>query len=219
VLGDIDSEQEAVMKFACCPYMRMSVVFLAGILAGLGLQAWLAGSPEASASFAGNGPSAEDRVRKLKLKLPPVSEPTNTLVNAVQVGNLLFVSGTGGDGKRGRLVGPFGFPQPKEGVPQLILPIKTTEGQAAARLVGLQILSVVKQKLGSLNKVKRLVKTFGMVNSFPNFEEQPQVINGFSDLMVEVFGPEAGKGTRSAVGMSSLPGGIPVEIEAIFEVR
>jgi enamine deaminase RidA (YjgF/YER057c/UK114 family) len=143
-----------------------------------------------------------------------VNEPTNTYVNTVQVGKLLFVSGTGPgkvDGKPvvGRL---FGSINPKDS-------LSVEDGQAAARLVGLQILSVVKQKLGSLDKVKRLVRTFGMVNAAPDFKQHPKVINGFSDLMVEVFGPEAGKGARCAVGMSSLPGGIPVEIEAIFEVR
>jgi enamine deaminase RidA (YjgF/YER057c/UK114 family) len=199
------------MKFACCPYLKWSGILVAGVLAGMGLQAWLAASGLASA-IQEKGPSPEEQVRKLKLKLPSVSEPTNTLVNAVQVDNLLFVSGTGPgkvDGKP--VVGRLGD------WPVGTLAVK--QGQAAARLVGLQILSVVKQKLGSLDKVKRLVKTFGMVNAAPDFKQHPQVINGFSDLMVEVFGPEAGKGTRSAVGMSSLPGGIPVEIEAIFEVR
>src|SRR5439155_2502295 len=93
------------------------------------------------------------------------------------------------------------------------------EGRAVARSVGLQVLAVVKAELGSLDRVQRLVKTLGMVNAAPDFEQHPQVINGFSDLMVEVFGEEAGKGARSAVGMSSLPNGIPVEIEAIFQVR
>jgi len=195
------------MKFACCPYLRLSAVLVAGVVAGMGLQAWFAGSGQASAVQEKQDASAEEQVRKLKLKLPPVSEPTNTLVNAVQVGNLLFVSGTGPGTVNGNVViGRIG-------------PEDVKFGQATARLVGLQILSVVKQKLGSLDKVKRLVKTFGMVNAAPDFKQHPQVINGFSDLMVEVFGPEAGKGTRSAVGMSSLPGGIPVEIEAIFEVR
>jgi enamine deaminase RidA (YjgF/YER057c/UK114 family) len=199
------------MKLACCPYLKCSAVLVAGILAGMGWQAWFAGSGQARAVQEKNGPGPEEQVRKLKLKLPPVSEPTNTFVHTVQVGNLLFVSGTGPgkvDGKAvvGRL-GDFGGT------------LKVKEGQAAARLVGLQILSVVKQKLGSLDKVKRLVKAFGMVHAIPDFKQHPQVINGFSDLMVEVFGAEAGKGTRSAVGMSSLPNGIPVEIEAIFEVR
>jgi enamine deaminase RidA (YjgF/YER057c/UK114 family) len=91
-------------------------------------------------------------------------------------------------------------------------------GQAAARQTGLAILATVKAHLGSLDRVVRLVKTLGMVNSTPDFGEQPKVINGFSDLMKDVFG-EAGVGARSAVGMGALPGGIAVEIEAIFQVK
>jgi hypothetical protein len=93
------------------------------------------------------------------------------------------------------------------------------EAQAAARRVGLITLAAVRQELGSLDRVVRLVKVLGMVNATPDFKQQPQVINGFSDLMVEVFGARAGKGARSSVGMGSLPGGIPVEIESIFQVR
>jgi enamine deaminase RidA (YjgF/YER057c/UK114 family) len=92
-------------------------------------------------------------------------------------------------------------------------------GRAAARLVGLNILSTVRAELGSLDKVVRVVKTLGMVQATPDFTQHPQVIDGFSDLMVEVFGDRAGKGARSAVGMSSLPGGIPVEVEVVFQVR
>jgi enamine deaminase RidA (YjgF/YER057c/UK114 family) len=152
------------------------------------------------------GPEAQ--LRKLKLKLPAVTRPTNTLVSAVRVGDLLFVSGTGpskegGGTWKGRLGQDM----------------EVKEGRAAARSVGLNILAVVKAEVGSLDKVVRLVKTLGMVNAAPDFQQHPQVINGFSDLMVEVFGEEAGKGARSAVGMSSLPGGIPVEIEAIFQVK
>jgi enamine deaminase RidA (YjgF/YER057c/UK114 family) len=97
--------------------------------------------------------------------------------------------------------------------------MQVKDGQAAARDVGLRILGVVREELGSLDKVVRVVKTLGMVNATPDFKDHPQVINGFSDLMVEVFGAEAGKGARSAVGMSGLPGGIPVEVEIIFQVR
>jgi enamine deaminase RidA (YjgF/YER057c/UK114 family) len=93
------------------------------------------------------------------------------------------------------------------------------QGYAAARLVGLNVLSSVRSTLGSLDPVVRLVKVLGMVNCTPEFTQHPQVINGFSELMVEVFGEQAGKGARSAVGMSSLPSDIAVEIEAIFEVR
>jgi enamine deaminase RidA (YjgF/YER057c/UK114 family) len=92
------------------------------------------------------------------------------------------------------------------------------QGKAAARAVGLNILSTVKHTLGSLDKVKRLVKTLGMVNSTADFKGHPAVINGFSELMAEVFGEDAGVGARSAVGMAALPANIPVEIECIFEV-
>jgi enamine deaminase RidA (YjgF/YER057c/UK114 family) len=182
-------------------------LFAAGILVGMGLQAGL----ESGASSAAQeipAPSPETRVRDLKLKLPPVSRPTNTLVNTLRVGNFLYVSGTGPGKVDGKAV-----------VGRLGQDLDVAKGRAAARLVGLHMLSVVRAELGSLNYVQRLVKTFGMVNATPDFKQHPQVINGFSDLMVEVFGDDAGKGTRSAVGMSSLPGGIPVEIEAVFEVR
>ena len=93
------------------------------------------------------------------------------------------------------------------------------QGYAAARVVGLNVLSTVRSTLGSLDKVVRLVKVLGMVNCTSEFAQQPQVINGFSELVVEVFGEQSGKGARSAVGMGSLPSNIPVEIEAIFQVR
>lgn len=151
---------------------------------------------------------AEERVRQLKLELPAVAKSTNTLVPAVRVGDLLFISGHGPSQTDGKAV-----------VGKLGQDVDVKQGQAAARNIGLKILAVVRAEIGSLDKVVRLVKTLGMVNATPDFKQQPQVINGFSDLMVEVFGEQAGKGTRSAVGMGSLPGGIPVEIEAIFQVR
>ena len=152
--------------------------------------------------------SAEERLRKLKLELPPVGKPGATLVPAVRAGDMLYVSGHGPRKPDGSSV-----------VGKLGQNLDVKEGEAAARLVGLQVLSVIRKELGSLNKVVRLVKTLGMVNAAPDFKQQPQVINGFSNLMVEVFGEQAGKGARSAVGMGSLPGGIAVEIEAIFQVR
>jgi enamine deaminase RidA (YjgF/YER057c/UK114 family) len=152
---------------------------------------------------AGAAPGHEDRLRKLKLELPVVPRPAATLVPAVLAGDLLYVSGHGPGKVFGKLGKDFTLKQ----------------GRQAARQVGLVILSVVRAELGSLDRVVRLVKTLGMVNCTPDFKEQPQVINGFSDLMVEVFGAKAGKGARSAVGMAALPGGIPVEIEAIFQVR
>src|SRR5207244_1885915 len=93
------------------------------------------------------------------------------------------------------------------------------QAREAARLVGLTILAVVRAELGSLDKVVRLVKTLGMVNCTTDFTQQPEVVNGFSELMVQVFGDKAGKGTRSAVGMGSLPRGVPVEVEALFQVK
>jgi enamine deaminase RidA (YjgF/YER057c/UK114 family) len=177
----------------------------AGATAGLSFRA--RGSLSQAYAQAGS-PRAEDRVRQLKLELPAPARSANTLVPAVRVGELLYVSGHGpsrpdGSAWVGRLGADLNVPQ----------------GQQAARAVGLRILGVVRAELGSLDRVVRLVKTLGMVNCTPDFTQQPQVINGFSDLMVEVFGEQAGKGARSAVGMASLPGGIPVEVEAIFQVR
>ncbi len=179
-----------------------------GTVSGALLPRWWAEAPAPGAAAEPPAPTAEDRVRTLKLKLPPVAKPPNSLAAAVRVGDLLYVSGHGPgtvDGKP--VVGKVG----KE--------LTVKEGQAAARQVGLVVLSVVRGELGSLNKVVRLVKVLGMVNATADFRQHPQVINGFSDLLIEVFGERAGKGARSAVGMASLPGGIPVEIEAIFQVR
>jgi enamine deaminase RidA (YjgF/YER057c/UK114 family) len=195
----------AVGKFI--PLLRVGGPLGVGLLLGMALHAWSAGEPGAAAQAQAN-PGPEEQLRKLKIELPAVSKPTNTLVNAVRAGDLLFVSGTGPGAVDGKAV-----------VGRLGQDLDVAKGRAAARLVGLQVLAVVKAELGSLDKVKRLVKTFGMVNAAPDFTQHPQVINGFSDLMVEVFGEEAGKGARSAVGMSSLPAGIPVEIEAVFQVR
>lgn len=186
--------------FACCPYLRPFFLFTAGIVIGLLLARGT--SPE-SAAVAQDKAGAEQRLRDLKIELPPVSKPTNTLVNAVRVGDMLYVSGTGpGKGVVGRLGQDY----------------DVNLGKNAARQVGLQILAVVKEELGSLDKVERLVKTLGMVNATADFKQHPQVINGFSDLMAEVFGKEKGIGARSAVGMGSLPGNIAVEVEAIFEL-
>jgi enamine deaminase RidA (YjgF/YER057c/UK114 family) len=180
----------------------------AGTAAGLVLPAYLRRTEPALAQ---DKPlvSPEEQIKKLKLELPPMGKPGGaTLVPAVRTGDLLFLSGHG--------------PSPVDGKPvvgKVGQDLDVKQGNAAARNVGLRILSVVRAELGSLDKVVRLVKTLGMVNATPDFKEQPQVINGFSDLMVQVFGEQAGKGARSAVGMGSLPGGIPVEIEVIFQVR
>jgi enamine deaminase RidA (YjgF/YER057c/UK114 family) len=149
----------------------------------------------------------ETRVQELHLTLPSPPKPVAKYKPAVLAGNMLYVSGHGPaktDGKSfdGRVGADLTLEQGKE----------------AARAVGLAILSTVRNTLGSLDRVKRLVKTLGMVNSTADFKDHPQVINGFSELMADVFGPDAGVGARSAVGMGSLPANIAVEIECIFEV-
>jgi enamine deaminase RidA (YjgF/YER057c/UK114 family) len=194
-------------SFACCPYVRGMLVFLTGIVVGMCVQSWPAAGDSAAAQEKPAG-SAEERVRQLKLELPAVTKPVNTYVSAVRVGDMLYVSGTGPGEVNGKpIVGRLGQD------------LNVLEGQAAARQVGLHVLSIVKAELGNLDKVKRVVKTLGMVNATPDFKQHPQVMNGFSNLMVDVFGEKAGKGARSSVGMSSLPGGIPVEIEVVFQVK
>lgn len=153
--------------------------------------------------------SAEARLVELGLTLPPPSAPIATYVRTVKVGNLLFVSGHG----------PAPSPDGKSYTGKVGRDLTLEEGRAAARLVGLNVLASAKNGLGSLDRVVRVVKVLGMVNATEDFTQQPQVVNGFSDLMVEIFGEDRGKGARSAVGMGSLPNAIPVEVEAIFEVE
>ena len=150
---------------------------------------------------------AEARLADLKLELPPAPKPVATYLPAVRQGDLLYVSGHGPLEPDGTMI-----------TGKLGANMDVAAGNVAARQVGLAILATVRSKLGSLDKVVRLIKVLGMVNCSPDFADQPKVINGFSDLMVEVFG-DAGKGARSAVGMGSLPGNIAVEVEAIFEVE
>lgn len=152
--------------------------------------------------------SPEKRLKELGIELGPVSQPVANYVNAVRTGNLLFLAGKGPrpgeDGKRA--AGKVGREYSAE------------EAYAHARSVGLDLLAVMRSELGSLDRVKRVVKVLGMVNAVPEFQDHPKVINGCSDLFVEVLG-ERGRHARSAVGMGSLPMGIPVEIEAIVEVE
>jgi len=145
----------------------------------------------------------EERLKELGIELPPPVRPIASYVRWVQTGTLLFISGTGPGDETSR--GKLGSTMSVE------------EGYAAARDVGLQILATAKDALGDLDRVQRVVKVLGMVNCTPDFENQPKVINGCSDLFVEVFG-ERGQHTRSAVGFVSLPFGIPVEIECTMEV-
>ena len=152
--------------------------------------------------------SAEGRIKELGLTLPDPPKPGGNYVPAVRVGNLLFLSGHG--------------PSRVEGKPsargKVGRDLSTEDGYKVAREVGVNLLGTARSMLGSLDKVKRIVKVLGMVNSAEGFGEQPKVINGFSDLMVEVFG-EQGRHARSAVGMAELPSSIPVEIEMILEVE
>ena len=148
---------------------------------------------------------AEDTLKQKNITLPPPVTPVANYVPAVRVGNLLFLSGSGPD---------QATPRGKVGKD-----LTLEQGYQAARSVGLNLLATARANLGSLDKVKRIVKVLGMVNSAPGFTDQPKVINGFSDLMVEVFGEAIGKHARSAVGMAELPFNIPVEIEMILEVE
>lgn len=149
---------------------------------------------------------AEEQLKELKIVLPTVGHPIANYVNVVRVGNLLFLSGKGPSNENGvYTTGKVGKDLTLE------------EGIAAARLTAINQLAVLKAELGDLNKVKRIVKVLGMVNCEADFKDHPKVMNGFSDLMVQVFG-EKGKHARSAVGMCSLPMNMAVEVELVVEV-
>jgi enamine deaminase RidA (YjgF/YER057c/UK114 family) len=152
--------------------------------------------------------SPESRLKELNIVLPTPPKPVAKYKPAVLVGNMLYVSGHGPAklGDQAPLLGKVGAK------------LTTEQGKESARLVGINILSTVRNTLDSLDRIKRLVKTLGMVNATPDYVDHPTVINGFSELMAQVFGDDVGVGARSAVGMGSLPGEIPVEIECIFEV-
>ena len=151
---------------------------------------------------------AETRIKDLGISLPQPAKPVGNYIPGVRVGNLLYLSGHGP-------VRVDGQPTARGKVGR---DLSTEEAYKIAREVGINLLGSARVILGSLDKVKRIVKVLGMVNSADGFGEQPKVINGFSDLMVEVFG-ENGRHARSAVGMAELPMGIPVEIEMILEVE
>ncbi len=175
---------------------RLAVLTLLGII--------LLSAP-ASAQTAAANPEA--RLKELGIKLKRPAPPSANFIPAVKVGNLVFLSGQGPVKEDGNfMIGKVG----KE--------FTLEEAKYAARLTGISLLEALKAELGDLNKVKRIVKVLGMVNAVPEFDKHSQVINGFSDLMVEVFG-ENGRHARSAVGMGSLPRNIPVEIEMIVELK
>jgi len=148
---------------------------------------------------------AEARLKELNITLPTPTPPAN-IVGAVRVGNILFVSG--------HTAGAAWNPKGKVGKD-----LTVEQGYQAARQAGILLLATVRANLGSLDRVKRVAKVLGMVNSAEGFSDQPKVINGFTDLMTEVFGDQIGKHARSAVGMAGLPGNSPVEVEAILEVE
>ncbi len=151
--------------------------------------------------------NVEEKIKSLGLVLPPAPPLGGVYKPVLIIDKMLYVSGQGPVETDGSLIkGKLGTD------------LNTDAGYLAARQVGLTMLSTIKAQIGDLNKLKRLVKTLGMVNSEPHFFDHPQVINGFSELMVEVFGEDLGKGARSAVGMI-LPGNIAVEVEAIFELK
>jgi len=149
----------------------------------------------------------EERLKELNITLLPAPPPVANYVNAVKTGNLLFMAGKGpSKAEGGYITGKVG------------LDLTVEEGYEAAKLTAIAQLSVLKHELGDLNKVVRIVKVLGMVNADSSFTNHPEVINGFSDLMVEVFGERA-KHARAAVGMGSLPRNIAVEIEMIVEIQ
>lgn len=151
--------------------------------------------------------NTEARLRELKIELPPAAKPVAVYRPLVVVSNLAYVSGHGPLKADGAMVtGRVGAD------------LNCEAGKMAARQAGLAILATLRAELGSLDRVKRVIKVLGMVNSSPDFREHPAVINGCSELLADVLGKENGIGARSAVGMGSLPGNIAVEIEAIFEI-
>ena len=150
--------------------------------------------------------TVEERLAERGLELPPVSRPVANYVPAVRSGNLLFLAGQVPRDADGRLLaGKVGDT------------MDIDAAYRAARACALQALSVVKDEIGDLDRVARVVRVLGLVNAVPDFVEQPAVVNGFSDLMVEAFG-DAGRHARVAYGAGSLPGGVPVEVESLFEI-
>lgn len=150
---------------------------------------------------------AEARLKELGIELPPPPTPVGNYVAGVLVGNLLFMSGCGPRRNDGSAI-----------TGKLGIDLNTEEGYAAARVVALNMLANIRSVIGSLDRIERVVKVLGMVNAAPDFNQMPKVINGFSDLFVEIFGAERGRGARSAVGMATLPNQIAVEVEMVLQI-
>lgn len=161
----------------------------------------------AAPAFAQGAPTPEAKLAALGITLPQPAAPIANYVTVVRAGNLVFTSGHGPCGT---------LAADQKGKVGAALTIE--QGAAAARATGICLLATLKQELGELSRVKRIVKVLGMVNSAPAFTDQPKVMNGFSDLMVAVFG-DRGRHARSAVGMAALPGDMAVEIEMIVELE
>ena len=148
----------------------------------------------------------EKKLKSMGITLPEMKAPTANYVHTVRAGDLVYTSGKGSVYPDGKLfVGKLGHD------------LNVEQGQEASRLAGIRLLGALQSEIGDLNRVKRIVKVLGMVNATPDFEEQSSLINGFSDLMVDVFG-DRGKHARSAIGVGSLPKNLAVEIEMIVEV-
>ena len=176
----------------------VSILIFTVVLAGCGSQ------PQKETPEVGYDPEA--RLKELNITLPEPPQPVANYVNGVRTGNLIFLAGKGPKRADGtEITGKLGQD------------VSIEEGYEGARLTAINQMAVLKAMLGDLKKVKRIVKVLGMVNCDPSFIDQPKVINGFSDLMVDVFG-DRGKHARAAVGMASLPRGQAVEIELVVEV-
>jgi enamine deaminase RidA (YjgF/YER057c/UK114 family) len=150
---------------------------------------------------------AEARLKELNIELPPAPKAIGNYIAGVQVGKLWFMSGCGPHRHDGRVISG-----------KLGVDLDIEQGYAAARIVGLNMLANIRSVIGSLDRMERVVKVLGMVNVAPHFDQMPKVINGFSDLFVEILGPERGRAARSAVGMAALPNQIAVEVEMVLEI-
>ncbi len=149
----------------------------------------------------------ESRLKEMGFELPPAPRPVGNYVGGVQVDKLLFMSGVGPRHADGTMI-----------TGKLGAGMSVDQGYDAARVVALNMLANIRQAVGSLDRIERVVKVLGMVNCTPDFNDMPKVINGFSDLFVELLGPDRGRGARSAVGMAALPGQIAVEVEMVLQV-
>ena len=188
---------------------KMFVLSLALLFGGLFLDVATPGAAQETQSHAAEAGASdpEGRLDELGIVLPEPTAPVANYVKAVRSGNLVFLSGHGPYRSDGTLV-----------TGKLGRDLTIEEGYEAARLTGIALLSSLKREIGDLGRVQRIVKVFGMVNVDPSFTDMPKVINGCSDLMVEIFG-ERGRHARAAVGMASLPVGIAVEIDMVVEVE